>query len=884
MAGKKKPKSIDPCQRSLKSFFTSTRPLVSDQVHTPTPIPTNLPSPAAVPSTIAFSSRDGSAHPGKRTAASISEDDDGTTARVSHLKKSKLSAGEIYAPVQPSIQRKVLQAHRFKLDETEDELSDGEDELPDIQVDMPDIQDDLSDTQASDVAYESDVEQSDTDDGMKIPAIDIGADENASLDDLARNIDAAQDDDHEVTEDDAKDAITACEVDTEENEATFNTQVKKLTATLKSSMPHLLTPVEEFLNGQTSHHQPKRFPQAQKRHKYRGFGFYCKTMKELYVPIIDKYATYCESDSNPGYKLQNLVTPSGTINTGMLAMAHYPTFTTKNAIRSETADVSNPCMRMLGKAVQGMDRILIFDRMPIRLKRQAVTDTPESIMPAELVKIFDPLWEKIWKASNAKTAILLGRLQAKNYASRFPQSTKVALYDETFYGNRIHMFVEWESGFEKLKVKRLVFVVYHMESWLRCIWPQTIISIKESMASALVFAFPTWAIGKTWNLPMKPLTSVPRLVRAITSKKSFARVSIKALSCTDTKALRKTTVPHIDLRKSGRRTDIVRPELGDFGPGPSGVTYDDLNIAVRLAVAEFVAGISFPVAELPADMARFAKYDSLDPLEDSYNFWPASLTRAFHGLDVGTNPLHKHLHFLTDSEKDVVRHPHAHIFLTTMWPILIRMSRAYRDDFGIENREVNSMLHSCFQYALGRSPNTILNTLEARNAAGGLSRTFQLKTIEKLQDRRLDYGDVNDLIDMWKDETSDKTVRTQLKRRIDRRGNFKEKEGYFSHDSLNKIFVPSMSDTAAKLLQNADSKGINSVRAWYRAEMKKDTKVSAGRNVVYRDDLNVLNDNGRRAWEKRVLSRVLAFSKGRLPQRFLSEWATTVGTIRIEVY
>lgn len=213
--------------------------------------------------------------------------------------------------------------------------------------------------------------------------------DEASFAALAGDVDAAQDGKHDVDESEADLLITACDTGSQKNEATFDTQEAKLDKKLEDDKHPSLKPVKDFLHIQRTTHQPTCYPNQHRTEKYKRFPFRCPQLKQRLEPIIDGIEAYCRGRDD--VHIHDLPVPSGCVDDGMVVMTHYPTFSTKQPLHGEAADLTNPCMRMLNRAVQGSAGLLIMDRISFRAQRNTPKDTPEDLLPPDLIALMTKL-------------------------------------------------------------------------------------------------------------------------------------------------------------------------------------------------------------------------------------------------------------------------------------------------------------------------------------------------------------------------------------------------------------------------------------------------------------------------------------------------------------
>ncbi|KAF7194629.1 hypothetical protein HII31_04135 [Pseudocercospora fuligena] len=663
-------------------------------------------------------------------------------------------------------------------------------------------------------------------------------------------------------------------------------QHDKLKEILAQKYPKLVKPVSSFLDQQrlTS---PERYPKKGKEIKVHGFSFSCESTANQCKELIEEMKLFCEA-SNGLWKLSRMIVPSGSTKSPLVMMAHYPTFRSERTSYGETADTSNPCIRLLDKAVQGLNRILVLDRIPFRLQREKMSDTPEDLLPADMVRLLSKLWKIIWDASQAVMGVLLGRKQVEAYRSAFPKSTALDLYDMPFYTNRVHAFIEWVPGQEKKTVRRMVYVVYHMESWLYQIWPQTLLGIRESLASALVFAFPSWNIGRTWNLPMAPLTSAERLLK---SALRFLEPSQRQLTYEPepleqrTKQKQVPAAIHVSeqsaVKKAPTPIHVSGPPAIDKVPAPIPVSRL-FDYAVKLLLSEFLSGISMTLEDLPPAIQKWASPQRLEFVKGSYLGWQATLIRAYNGLDTGVNPLADHLELLTDSEKRLLEHHDSRFFTSVLWPAVARLGHEYERTVKLTAR---SFIYNRVTAAMKRALLGQIAYIKAVDHLGSNSQLLECNgaKIKSLPTRVYDVGGISGLYRALASVDDIDEIENIIRLRT-WRFNEAKKRGGTSNSGLNGMILPRFSNDAVKFLKKFASNGFVGTRDMY--ETKFNTHIGPGTRVVYEDEFEILKaTQGGEEWVKRVLGRVLKPHFRNLPKRYTrAMWEAAVEELDMRVY
>ena len=402
----------------------------------------------------------------------------------------------------------------------------------------------------------------------------------------------------------------------------------------------------------------------------------------------------------------------------MLVLAHYPTFGTKYPEYGEARDSTNPCIRLLEQAVQdgGLGGMLVMDRIPFRLQRSKSSDTPERLLPKAMINILQRLWAQVWKTASAPIAILLGKEQMQAYNQAYPKSTPLRLYDAAFYGGFDHVFIEWEDGQMFKAIRRLVFSVYHMESWLRKVWPGTLLGVKESLTTALALAFPLTKLLKAWNLPMQPLVA-PKYLLSMVDLRNAGTSSDMAQS--SAAAVKSNMLDTAMVGYFGHKTGPVQA----VGPGRL------LDTAVRLLLAECITGVEFAVSDLPSDIAKYAQPEMIEVgTENGYHIWTAKLVRSVYGIEAD-DKFAAVVPLLTASELKAFQHPHLQVFNSVPWPAIVRISRE-RLKTTSEQQTTEKFIARRFHKVVNRAPLQIAQQQTAIGPRGDVVKPLQWKTVQ----------------------------------------------------------------------------------------------------------------------------------------------------------
>jgi hypothetical protein len=114
---------------------------------------------------------------------------------------------------------------------------------------------------------------------------------------------------------------------------------------------------------------------------------------------------------DPDTDVSLLVPPSGLSTDLVLFLLHWPSFTTRKPRYGNVADLTNPCIRHVSKAVGGLEGVLIMDRLLLRCQ-QVYHDnglrkfTPEYDYPPAIQPLFQQFWIDVWQHASAKFCVL----------------------------------------------------------------------------------------------------------------------------------------------------------------------------------------------------------------------------------------------------------------------------------------------------------------------------------------------------------------------------------------------------------------------------------------------------------------------------------------------
>ncbi|KAH0345566.1 hypothetical protein KCU81_g4292, partial [Aureobasidium melanogenum] len=149
-------------------------------------------------------------------------------------------------------------------------------------------------------------------------------------------------------------------------------------------------------------------------------------------------------------------------------LMNFPTHTTPNphAPNQHIADPDNPSTAFVIDANGGPQRMMMADRLSVRLKRPIDRKgwTPESELTPNAVKILVDLAFQTLDHSKSRVLCLWGESQFEAYKERYPRSTPVTLSQTPIFKGKTHAFIEWEHGSRHV-VRRLVFVFFHPEAF-----------------------------------------------------------------------------------------------------------------------------------------------------------------------------------------------------------------------------------------------------------------------------------------------------------------------------------------------------------------------------------------------------------------------------------
>ncbi|KAK4955206.1 hypothetical protein LTR10_007401 [Elasticomyces elasticus] len=160
---------------------------------------------------------------------------------------------------------------------------------------------------------------------------------------------------------------------------------------------------------------------------------------------------------------------SGSFKDSVIAALHYPSFTSTQPPYSGLYDKSNPCIRFLDLMFGGMDDIFLYDAIPVRLRRAFPTD-------------------RVWDTVLRRKSVTFGEENATRYKKHFGSTAiPISLHSSLMYGEHVHAYLELD---EKRDVKRITFLVYHPEAFLRGSGFYRADMIKTTTTLAMSMAFP----------------------------------------------------------------------------------------------------------------------------------------------------------------------------------------------------------------------------------------------------------------------------------------------------------------------------------------------------------------------------------------------------------
>ncbi|KAK3623112.1 hypothetical protein LTR56_021782 [Elasticomyces elasticus] len=174
----------------------------------------------------------------------------------------------------------------------------------------------------------------------------------------------------------------------------------------------------------------------------------------------------------PKLNTREMVNPVGSFkNSDIIAMAHYPTYTTKRSLYNQSiADITNPCMRWINNYVHSLDSgdMYLFNYCPVRLQRIDHNDcvVQRSFAP-EGTDIMDKSFIRKWGKSAATIGIIFGHDNSERYkrlithVANRSNELPICLSRQKMYGEEVHAYLESdEAGL----ACRITFLIYHPES------------------------------------------------------------------------------------------------------------------------------------------------------------------------------------------------------------------------------------------------------------------------------------------------------------------------------------------------------------------------------------------------------------------------------------
>ncbi|KAK5691896.1 hypothetical protein LTR97_011067 [Elasticomyces elasticus] len=174
----------------------------------------------------------------------------------------------------------------------------------------------------------------------------------------------------------------------------------------------------------------------------------------------------------PELKLNEMVHPVGSFdNSDIIAMAHYPTYTTKRSINDQSiANLTNPCIKWIDDNISTLKAgdIFPFNYCPGRLKRKGADDpVVRRTFGSDGTEVMDRSFIRKWSRSKAKIGIIFGKGNAVRYKSLFSAVPNrsgrlpICLSQQKMYYEEVHAYIELDDAGDAY---RITFLVYHPEA------------------------------------------------------------------------------------------------------------------------------------------------------------------------------------------------------------------------------------------------------------------------------------------------------------------------------------------------------------------------------------------------------------------------------------
>jgi hypothetical protein len=347
---------------------------------------------------------------------------------------------------------------------------------------------------------------------------------------------------------------------------------------------------------------------------------------------------------------------SGSFDDPIAIAANYPTFVCSRTTYGSIADMGNPCIRVLAKALGGLSGVFLFDFNPHRFRRRAAKEQPWNLLHPKLVELFRWYCDESMLRSKARVLILNGAQQLQRYRQLRPKAQPFGLEGQpVMYAGTTHGFLERGANGEP---ERIVMLIYHMECWLRGMSAPAISHIEQMLSAALTFAYPATPV--TVTLGRKPIRPYQR------AAESFTLLPQRATGLPS-----RFAPPSLTITEG---SNVIAVRNGKYYE----VRYPLLCAAVRALYVEQQTGIALTYDNLVEELKPFYHPPVMD-LDHGLPYGNSMRTRLIRGLFGCDDPVGFDIerayevldastiaHALDDSNA---------FYASNLWPMLARVFR-----------------------------------------------------------------------------------------------------------------------------------------------------------------------------------------------------------------